>query len=251
MVWQGCPLLGGHIMRKLLALALVLSFASGSAYAATPKPTIKVKTKVVTPTAKASPSATKKASAPAKAPAKATAKAPATATTKSPAKATPKKTSTQKKVKKVVRLTPPPTQKWPPQGFYTDNKDAKDVYARFPTKKELNEFSSAHPSLTARLQECLASACGVIQVASFYGCTWWEVTGTLYETPGAGESTRKALGKLQTLLGASKPQQVMTVLLISREELSNRHYVDDYSVVCRRDPPTENIPQYLYQPLSG
>ena len=240
-------------MRKLLALVLVLSFVSGSAYAAnpTPKPTVKVKTKVVAPKVKASPSATKKAAPSPKASSKSTVKTTAKTTAKATAKSTPKKTTAKKKVKKTVRLTPPPSQKWPLKGFYTDNKDANDVYARFPTKKQLNEFSSAHPSLTARLQDCLVSACGVIQVASFYGCTWWEVTGTLYETPGAGESTRKALGKLRTLLGASKPQQVMTVLLISKEDLSNRHYVDDYSVVCRRDPATENLPQYLYQPTNG
>lgn len=237
----------------IVALCCVLS--ASPVHAATPKPTptIKVKTAVV-PSAKATVKATAKSSAKPTATPKAmpSARASSGSTTKTQASPSPSRSTVKKRVtKRIVRITPPPTPSWPLKGFYTDGTSNSDVFARIPTKDQIASFSSGHSSLATRLQDCLVISCGAVQVASYAGCAWWEVTSTLYRSPGDGEVTRTALGKLRTLIGKSKPQQILTVLLMSKEPLTDRNYVDDISIICHRDTPTDDFPQYQYTPISG
>ena len=239
---------------SLFTITLLLLSASASVSRAastkpTPKPTIKITTKVVP--GKKSPEPTSKASA--KATAKATAKASKKPVVKSTTKATTKKATTTKKVVKKprtpVRVTASPKPTWPPKGFYTDAASEKDVYARIPTTKELIGVISARESLSKRVAECEKSACGAVQVGSFIGCTWWEVTSTLFATDS--QKTRQPIGSLRTLVGKSEPQQILTILLISKEPIAEGQIMDNISVNCHRDTPTDEFPQYFYTPIAG
>ena len=229
----------GEAMKRLLALVLISSLALPTAHAATkkptPKPSIKISTKVVKPRVSAKPSA----------------KASAKPSAKASAKPTSTKKSTTKKVvrkpRKKVRVTPSPKPSWPPAGFYTDNADENDVYAHIPTKKELVGVLSPKPSLSERIAECEKVSCGAVQVASFIGCSWWEITSTLYSSSGDYRS-RTVIGTLRTLVGKSEPQKILTILLISKEPVAEGHFIDNISVSCHRDTPTEDFPHYNYTP---
>lgn len=260
-------------MKKFSLLFLALSLAPAPhAQAATtkptPKPTVKVATTVIpkkaspATTAQGSTKSTKRASAQpsvkssAKTTAKtgATKKATAPSTKNSPSKSAPVKSAKKpvkkpvKKVVKKVRVTPSPKPKWPPSGFYGDKASDNDVYARIPSSKELIGVISAKASLSQRIAECEKFACGAVQVASFIGCSWWEVTSTLYETQP--DKSRKSIGNLRTLVGKSAPQQILTILLISQESVAAGQIIDNISVSCHRDTPTEDFPQYSYTPIA-
>ena len=247
-------------MKRIFALVLIASLSIPGAYGATkkptPKPTIKIRTQVVKPkaTVKATPKPSVKASkkptakATARATTKVTSKVTAKATSKSTKKAVVKKKVVRKAPKK-VRVTSSPKPKWPPAGFYTDDTTENDVFARVPTTKELVGVISAKASLSERVSECEKVSCGAVQVASFIGCSWWEVTSTLYATET--DKSRRTLGTLRTLVGKSAPQQILTILLISKEPLTTGHIIDNISVACHRDTPSEDFPQYQYTPSNG
>ena len=245
-------------MKKGVLLLLLLSLISTTtSYAATTKPspksslkpsskpTVKISTKVVPkkPAVKVTPKATAKVTT--KSSSKATAKATAKSTTK--AKATAKKV-VKKVARKKVRVSASPKPKWPPVGFYSDKTSDNDVYARIPSSKELIGVISAKASLSQRIAECEKFACGAVQVASYIGCSWWEVTSTLYETQP--DKSRKSIGNLRTLVGKSAPQQILTILLISQESVAAGQIIDNISVSCHRDTPTEDFPQYSYTPIA-
>ena len=260
-----------------MAFAVVAApVADAASSKPTPKPTVKISTKVVPqkgtpapkktssikPTAKASVKPRAKASAQATTAQKATPKttqkrgaSPAKSATAKSKSATNKaaSTSAKKPVKKVVRkkvrVSPSPKPKWPPAGFYTDKASDDDVYARIPSSKELIGVISAKASLSQRIAECEKFACGAVQVASYIGCSWWEVTSTLYETQS--DKSRKAVGDLRTLVGKSAPQQILTILLISQESVAPGQIIDNISVSCHRDTPTEDFPQYSYTPIAS
>ena len=237
-------------MRKFSLLSYVVVFAVVAAPVAnaasskpTPKPTVKISTKVVPQ--KATPAPKKTSSI------KPTTRTSVQPTTKATAKVT--KTATKKPVKKVVRkkvrVSPSPKPKWPPVGFYTDKTSGDDVYARIPSSKELIGVISAKASLSQRITECEKFACGAVQVASYIGCSWWEVTSTLYETQP--DKSRKAIGELRTLVGKSAPQQILTILLISQESVAAGQIIDNISIACHRDTPSEEFPQYSYTPIAS
>lgn len=244
-------------MKRSLALCIVAALcispgASAATSKPTPKPTIKITTKVVPE--KKSPQPTSKATARAKATANASKKPVVKSTKKaSTTKATTTKATTKKKVvkkpRKPVRVTASPKPTWPPKGFYSDKASGNDVYARIPTTKELIGVISARESLSKRVAECEKSACGAVQVGSFIGCTWWEVTSTLFATDS--QKTRQPIGSLRTLVGKSEPQQILTILLISKEPIAEGQIMDNISVNCHRDTPTDEFPQYFYTPIAG
>jgi len=237
-----------HFSLLIVASLCVIPPAQAASSKPTPKPTTKISTKVVQKKTTAPKSSTSKAAS--KAPVKPTQK---TATSKSaPKKAVTK--AVKKPVKKVikkkrVRVSPSPKPKWPPAGFYTDKTSDSDVYARIPSTKELIGVISAKASLSQRIAECEKFACGAVQVASYIGCSWWEVTSTLYDTQP--DKSRKVMGTLRTLVGKSAPQQILTILLISQENVDEGHIIDDISVLCHRDTPTEDFPQYSYSPVNS
>lgn len=234
-------------MRKVVLTFLLISLIwSPSAVAASSKPTPQSTAKAASqPVAKASPASTIKISTkvvPKKSTSTSKKSAPPTK------KASAVKQSTKKVVQKKVRVSPSPKPQWPPAGFYTDKSSDNDVYARIPSSKELIGVISAKASLSQRIAECEKFACGAVQVASFIGCSWWEVTSTLYDTDP--DKSRKVMGTLRTLVGKSAPQQILTILLISQESVVEGQIIDNISVSCHRDTPTENFPQYTYTPAT-
>lgn len=254
--------MGAKVRKAVLTLLFISLIWSPSAGAATSKPTPKSTAKAASkPVAKASPASTvkistkvvpkkststsKKSAAPTKN-ASAAKQSTKKAIAKPASKTSNKKVVQKKVVRKKVRVSPSPKPQWPPAGFYTDKSSDNDVYARIPSSKELIGVISAKASLSQRIAECEKFACGAVQVASFIGCSWWEVTSTLYDTDP--DKSRKIMGTLRTLVGKSAPQQILTILLISQENVVEGQIIDNISVSCHRDTPTENFPQYTYTP---
>lgn len=237
------------VLLSFTASVVIASGSHGATTKPTPKPTVKISTKVVPKKSAPSQSAKSTVKPTVKSSTKATARA---ATSKKPV-AKPTTKATKKPVKKVarkkVRVTPSPKPKWPPTGFYTDKSTDSDVYARIPSSKELIGVISAKASLSQRIGDCEKFACGAVQVASFIGCSWWEVTSTLYETQP--DKSRKVIGNLRTLVGKSAPQQILTILLVSQESVAPGQIIDNISISCHRDTPTENFPQYFYTPIAN
>jgi len=226
------------IRLKKLALALALIFAFGStitvtpALAATksPTPTPKVTaTKKVTPIPKASP--TKKAPVK-KAPAK---KAPA------------KKKAPVKKKKKVSKVTPSPSPKWPPAGFKTDPLRESNLYMKVPTAKELVGILSAKTALSAQIKDCTKFTCGAVLVASEIGCRWWQVTADVVGATSAEDRTLKLFGKITASIAASAPQKIVTVLLVTTEPIGSGHILSNISADCNQGEPTGPIPFTEYK----
>lgn len=134
------------------------------------------------------------------------------------------------------------TSKWPPKGFRANG----DVYAKIPTSKELTALLSVSRTLRAQAKTCPVFACGVVQVASRVGCTWWEIESTVYGPRSATDSTRITLGKLRTTVGATAPKKVITIYLRSREPLKPKIVVGGINISCYHSPKTENVPTTTY-----
>jgi len=187
----------------------------------------------------------------------------AKATAKPTAKATPKATATKKAVskKKVVpkkrvkkTLSPSPSPKWPPVGF----KSNGEVYAKIPTAKELIGTASSSKVLTAQLAQlvdgvriCEKYSCGAVQIASLNGCTWWEVNAQLVGETSADDKTLRSFGTIRTVVKASAPRAITTVLLISQELLALKHVVTGISAKCHHDPVGDNTPSSTYTPVNN
>jgi hypothetical protein len=187
----------------------------------------------------------------------------AKATAKPTAKATPKATATNKAVskKKVVpkkrvkkTLSPSPSPKWPPVGF----KSNGEVYAKIPTAKELIGTASSSKVLTAQLAQlvdgvriCEKYSCGAVQIASLNGCTWWEVNAKLVGETSADDKTLRSFGTIRTVVKASAPRAITTVLLISQELLALKHVVTGISAKCHHDPVGDNTPSTTYTPVNN
>ena len=207
-------------------MAALLIPSSADAATKTPSPTAKATAK---PTIKATPKAT------------ATKKA-----------ATKKKVATKKRVKKT--LSPSPSPKWPPVGF----KSNGEVYAKIPTAKELIGTASSSKVLTAQLAQlvdgvriCEKYSCGAVQIASLNGCTWWEVNAKLVGETSADDKTLRSFGTIRTVVKASAPRAITTVLLISQELIALKHVVTGISAKCHHDPVGDNTPSSTYTPVNS
>ena len=245
-------------------MALVaFSLISGSANAATKKPsptaTAKATTKTTakpTPTTKATVKASAKPTATTKSTAKSTAKptvtAKPTATAKATAKATP--TATKKKVvykpvpRKKVKLSPSPAPVWPPKGYVKSD----DIYAKIPTSKELIGLSSANKTLAAELKSCESLTCGAILATSLAGCKWWEITADVNGPTSDTDATIIKYGTLRSLFGPSKAKQINTYILISEEPIKNGLVVSNILMACHRtDTPIDvQLPSHVYTKAS-
>ena len=184
-------------------------------------------------------------------------------TPKTTATPTPKTTATKKAVikKKVVpkkrakkTLSPSPSPKWPPVGF----KSNGEVYAKIPTPKELIGTASSSKVLTAQLAQlvdgvriCEKYSCGAVQIASLNGCTWWEVNAQLVGETSADDKTLRSFGTIRTVVKASAPRAITTVLLISQEPLALKHVVTGISAKCHHDPVGDNTPSTTYTPINN
>jgi hypothetical protein len=210
----------------VLVMAALLIPSSADAATKTPSPTAKATAK---PTIKATPKAT---------------------ATKKPA--TKKKVATKKKAKN--SLSPSPSPKWPPVGF----KSNGEVYAKIPTAKELIGTASSSKVLTAQLGQlvdgvriCEKYSCGAVQIASLNGCTWWEVNAKLVGETSADDKTLRSFGTIRTVVKASAPRAITTVLLISQELIALKHVVTGISAKCHHDPVGDNTPSSTYTPVNS
>jgi hypothetical protein len=237
-------------------VALVaFSLISGSANAATkkPSPTATVKT-TAKPTVKATTTtkATTKASAKPTATTKATVKATAKSTVKATVKATP--TATKKKVvykpapRKKVKLSPSPAPVWPPKGYIKSD----DIYAKIPNSKELIGLSSANKKLAAELKSCESLTCGAILATSLAGCKWWEITADVNGPTSDTDATIIKFGTLRSLFGPSKAKQINPYILISEEPIKNGLVVSNIVMACHRtDTPIDvQLPSHTYTKAS-
>jgi len=184
-------------------------------------------------------------------------------TPKTTATPTPKTTATKKAVikKKVVpkkrakkTLSPSPSPKWPPVGF----KSNGEVYAKIPTPKELIGTASSSKVLTAQLGQlidgvriCEKYSCGAVQIASLNGCTWWEINAQLVGETSSDDKTLRSFGTIRTVVKASAPRAITTVLLISQEPLALKHVVTGISAKCHHDPVGDNTPSTTYTPINN
>ena len=212
------------MIKPLVVLVIVALVISPHADAATKTPS---------PTAKATATPTPKA----------------TATKKAVIK---KKVTTKKKAKN--SLSPSPKPKWPPVGF----KSNGEVYAKIPTAKELIGTASSSKVLTAQLGQlvdgvriCEKYSCGAVQIASLNGCTWWEVNAKLVGETSADDLTQRTFGTIQVLANATKPKQIITILLISQELLTLKHVVRGISIKCHHDPSGDNVPSSTYTAVNN
>ena len=231
----------GRVLSIIVAGAMIASI--GTSWAATTKPTPK-------PTAKTTKKATPKPTA--KSTKKTVTKKPVV---KKPAakktvakKPTPKKKTVVYK-RKVVKVSPSPSPKWPPVPAFTPGTGANsEIYWRIPLGKELASLSSADHTLASQFKKCLPNkfACGVIRVASVNGCTWWEFNSTVRGPLSATDNTIVPYGTLRTTASSTKPKQIITVLLISTEPLKPNVSVSGITISCHHDPIKEKIPLNVY-----
>ena len=234
----------GSRLRRVIVAIVALSLISGTANAATKKPTPTPTKKVTT---KATPKATAKATAKAtsKVSTKPTAKATAKATTKASATPTKKKVVVYKpKPRKKVKVTPSPKAIWPPKGYIQSD----DIYAKVPTSKELVGLSSANKKLAADLKGCESMACGAVFATSLAGCNWWEITGDVTGPTSDTDRTIIKYGTVTSLFGSSKPKEIRTFILVSEEPVKNGFVVSNLRMSCHRVAvPTDlAIPGHTY-----
>lgn len=211
------------IKSKKIALALATVLTFGLTVSVTPA---LAATKSPTPTPKAT--VAKKAPEKKKAPVK-----------KAPVK--------KKKKKKISKVTPSPSPKWPPAGFKTDALGATKLYMKVPSAKELVGILSAKTSLSAQIKDCTKFTCGAVLLASEIGCRWWQVTGDVVGATSAEDRTLKTFGTITASIAASAPQKIVTVLLVSTEPIGSGHILSNISADCNQGEPTGPIPNTEYK----
>lgn len=230
-------------MRRNLLIGAVTSLTMlfSSAYAASPTPK-------VSPSAKATPIASKSGSA----------KPTTTTTSKKPTKKPVKK-----KVKKTATPIPSPSPVWPPVGFTAN----KGIYAKIPTSKELLGLISAKAGLAEVVKKCESNACGAVIVAADYRCEWWEIKSTVYGVEVNDASKKTVLGKLRTLYGPLSAKTYANIILVSDEPLygpatldpnsgqtiagpaRNGISVGGISAICHKSGTDEKFPANIYTPI--
>ena len=235
-------------MKKFLVFLMAFTLLTPNAIAATKSPTPK-------PTTKATAKATVKPAATAKATAKPSTKATAKATKKATAKATPKPTKkpvakkkpVKKKPRKKVLLTPSPSPVWPLVGFKSNDGE---IWAKIPTAKELVGVASGNRNLTrelARLVDgvrvCEKYTCGAVQVVSTNGCLWWDITANVTD------ENKNIFGTIRRTMRESAPRELVTVLLVSQQDIAKEHFVTGINIKCNRNAPDTKVPLSQYFPI--
>jgi hypothetical protein len=223
-------------VKKFLVALIAFTLLTPNAIAATKSPTPK-------PTAKATSKATVKPAASTKATAQPTKKATAKPTKKAVAKKKPVK----KKPRKKVLLTPSPSPVWPLVGFKSDDGE---IWAKIPTAKELVGNASGNKSLTrelARLVDgvrvCEKYTCGAVQVVSTNGCLWWDITANVTD------ENKNIFGTIRRTIKESAPRQMVTVLLVSEQDIAKEHFVTGINIKCNRGAPDTKVPLSQYFPI--
>ena len=211
----------GKLIRRLLltlSIAIAMTFGTSGAMSAIRTPTPKSSAKV---TVKATPKSTKKPVA--------------------------KQLAVAKRPiyqRRPVGVSPSPTPGWPPRGFHANG----DVFAKVPTSIELLGVLSASAPLAKAFKVCSKFACGVVQVASYSGCTWWEITSTLSGRASATDPKIVIHGSIRTTAAASRAKQIVTILLISSKPLKININVRNINITCYHSPRTETVPTNRYSP---
>lgn len=228
-------------MKRISILIALTLLAPNLANAATPSPSkspSKSISKSPTPTVKASAKPTTSS----KVTIKPTVKATATAKKKVVYKPRPK-----------VSLAPSPSAKWPPIGFQSD-KSTPDIYAKFPSRKELIGFTTPSTKtadlLRQQLQTCEIYICGALLAASVAGCNWWEFNTDVFGPVSDTDNTEIKYGSITALYGASAPKVVSVYLLISKELIKPNYRTSKIQIACHREPiPTDlQVPSNTYLP---
>ena len=221
-------------MKKFIACLIAFTLLTPQAIAATKSPTPK-------PTAKATAKTTVKATP------KATAKATVKATAKATKKPVAKKKVVKKKPRKKVPLSPSPSPVWPLVGFKSDDGE---IWAKIPTAKELVGNASSNKNLTrelARLVDgvpvCEKYSCGAVQVVSENGCTWWDITANVTD------ENKNIFGTIRRTIRASDSREMITVLLVSQEDITKEHFVTGINIKCHRGVPDTKVPLSQYFPV--
>lgn len=229
--------LDGIEIKKLLVALIAFSLISGSANAATKKPS-----PTPTPTKKVSAKATVKASA--KPIVKTTAKPTVKTTAKASATPTKKKVVYKPKPRKKVKVLPSPSAIWPPKGYAQNG----DIYAKIPTSKELIGLASSNSKLAKDLASCETLTCGAILAASLAGCTWWEFNADVIGPISDTDSTIIKYGSLTSLFTSSKPKQILPFIMVSEEVIKNGFVVSGIKIACHRESiPTDlKVPSNTY-----
>lgn len=182
---------------------------------------------------------------------KPTASAKTTATAKAPVKKAPvKKAPAKKKKKKVVKLSPSPSPKWPPVGFKTDALGETKLYLKVPSAKELVGILSAKSALASQVKACTQFTCGAVQVASETGCRWWRVNAEVIGATSEENRSPKTFGKIVADVTRSAAKQVVTILLVTTEPIGAGHIVSNINVDCNQGDPTGPIPNTDYQVIA-
>ena len=235
-------------VKKFLVALIAFTLLTPNAIAATKSPTPK-------PTAKATSKATVKPAATAKATAKPSTKATAKATKKATAKATPKPTKkpvakkkpVKKKPRKKVLLSPSPSPEWPLVGFKSEDGE---IWAKIPTAKELVGYASGSKNLTSELARlvdgvrvCEKYTCGAVQVVSTNGCLWWDITANVTD------ENKNIFGTIRRTIKESAPRQMVTVLLVSEQDIAKEHFVTGINIKCNRGAPDTKVPLSQYFPI--
>jgi hypothetical protein len=221
----------GSRLRKLFVCLVAVSLLSGTANAATKKPT-------PTPTAKVTAKVTAKPTV------KATAKTTVTAKASASATATKKKVVYKPKPRKNVKVSPSPSAVWPPKGYVKSD----DIYAKIPTSKELIGLASSNKTLTKSLAACENSTCGAVLAASLTGCNWWEFTGDVVGPASDTDKTIIKYGSLTSLFTSTKPKQIQPFIMVSDEPIKDGLVVTNIKMACHRDavPADSKIPSNNY-----
>ncbi len=181
---------------------------------------------------------------------KPTASAKTTATAKAPVKKAPVKKAPAKKKKKVVKLSPSPSPKWPPVGFKTDALGETKLYLKVPSAKELVGILSAKSALASQVKACTQFTCGAVQVASETGCRWWRVNAEVIGATSEENRSPKTFGKIVADVTRSAAKQVVTILLVTTEPIGAGHIVSNINVDCNQGDPTGPIPNTDYQVIA-
>ena len=215
---------------------MAFTLLTPNAIAATKSPTPK-------PTTKATAKATVKPAATAKATKKATAKA----TPKPTKKPVAKKKPVKKKPRKKVLLSPSPSPVWPLVGFKSEDGE---IWAKIPTAKELVGYASGSKNLTSELARlvdgvrvCEKYTCGAVQVVSTNGCLWWDITANVTD------ENKNIFGTIRRTIKESAPRQMVTVLLVSEQDIAKEHFVTGINIKCNRGAPDTKVPLSQYFPI--
>jgi len=224
----------GRGLSIIVAVAMIASISP--AFATSPKPTAKA-------TAKATPKPTPKPKVTKKHVVK---KKPVSKKPVVKKKPVSKKPSPRKVVykRKVVKVSPSPSPKWPPSGFI--NPPNSDIYYRIPNGPELLGELSAAAALSSQFKPCSKFACGVVKVASVKSCTWWSIDSVVYGPLSATDLTPVPYGNLHTTAKGTNAKQIITVIMMSSEQLKKNMYVGKLGINCFRSPVTEKVPANTY-----